>query len=83
MMWSGAGLNRRHQDFQSCALPTELPLHFFKRRKYINYYLSAKLQINIRLAPINFYVIYGIMITHILVILDNLEKKFNSYHKNQ
>ena len=23
--WLGAGLNRRHQDFQSCALPTELP----------------------------------------------------------
>jgi hypothetical protein len=23
--WSGAGLNRRHLDFQSSALPTELP----------------------------------------------------------
>src|SRR5262245_749073 len=23
--WAGTGLNRRHQDFQSCALPTELP----------------------------------------------------------
>ena len=23
--WAGAGSNRRHQDFQSCALPTELP----------------------------------------------------------
>ena len=23
--WAGAELNRRHQDFQSCALPTELP----------------------------------------------------------
>ena len=23
--WSGAGSNRRHHDFQSCALPTELP----------------------------------------------------------
>ena len=23
--WLGAGSNRRHQDFQSCALPTELP----------------------------------------------------------
>ena len=23
--WSGAGLNRRHTDFQSVALPTELP----------------------------------------------------------
>ena len=29
-MWSGAGLNRRHQDFQSCALPTELPLLFLR-----------------------------------------------------
>src|SRR6185369_17983307 len=25
--WAEAGLNRRHQDFQSCALPTELPAH--------------------------------------------------------
>ena len=25
--WLGAGSNRRHQDFQSCALPTELPSH--------------------------------------------------------
>src|SRR5947209_6070227 len=25
--WAGTGLNRRHQDFQSCALPTELPAH--------------------------------------------------------
>ena len=24
-LWCGAGSNRRHQDFQSCALPTELP----------------------------------------------------------
>ena len=24
--WTGPGLNRRHQDFQSCALPTELPV---------------------------------------------------------
>jgi hypothetical protein len=23
--WAGAELNCRHQDFQSCALPTELP----------------------------------------------------------
>ena len=26
-MWCGAGLNRRHKDFQSFALPTELPHH--------------------------------------------------------
>ena len=25
--WSGAGSNRRHSDFQSDALPTELPDH--------------------------------------------------------
>src|SRR5438132_7220259 len=25
--WAGTGLNRRHQDFQSCALPTELTAH--------------------------------------------------------
>src|SRR5204862_6042272 len=25
--WAGRGLNPRHQDFQSCALPTELPAH--------------------------------------------------------
>jgi hypothetical protein len=24
-LWCGAGLNRRHKDFQSFALPTELP----------------------------------------------------------
>ena len=24
--WTGAESNRRHQDFQSCALPTELPV---------------------------------------------------------
>ena len=26
-LWCGAGLNRRHKDFQSFALPTELPHH--------------------------------------------------------
>ncbi len=25
LLWCGAGLNRRHKDFQSFALPTELP----------------------------------------------------------
>ena len=25
--WTGAGSNRRHMDFQSIALPTELPVH--------------------------------------------------------
>ncbi len=27
MKWAGADLNRRHTDFQSVALPTELPAH--------------------------------------------------------
>ena len=27
ILWCGAGLNRRHKDFQSFALPTELPHH--------------------------------------------------------
>src|SRR5690554_861248 len=27
LWWPGADLNRRHHDFQSCALPTELPGH--------------------------------------------------------
>ena len=28
-MWCGPGSNRRHKDFQSFALPTELPHHYF------------------------------------------------------
>jgi hypothetical protein len=28
-LWCGAGSNRRHKDFQSFALPTELPHHPF------------------------------------------------------
>ena len=28
LLWCGAGLNRRHKDFQSFALPTELPHQF-------------------------------------------------------
>ena len=28
-MWCGPGSNRRHKDFQSFALPTELPHHSF------------------------------------------------------
>ena len=28
--WCGAGSNRRHKDFQSFALPTELPHRFFE-----------------------------------------------------
>src|SRR6266851_3441954 len=32
-MWAGAELNCRHEDFQSSALPTELPAH--RRRRFI------------------------------------------------
>jgi hypothetical protein len=28
--WTGGELNSRHQDFQSCALPTELPVRVFR-----------------------------------------------------
>ena len=28
ILWCGPGSNRRHKDFQSFALPTELPHHF-------------------------------------------------------
>ena len=28
--WAGADLNRRHTDFQSVALPTELPAQIFR-----------------------------------------------------
>ncbi len=30
VLWCGPGLNRRHMDFQSIALPTELPHPFAK-----------------------------------------------------
>ena len=32
-MWGGAESNCRHTDFQSVALPTELPPHYFKERQ--------------------------------------------------
>ncbi len=31
MWWPGTELNRRRQPFQGCALPPELPGHFFFR----------------------------------------------------
>ena len=38
LVWYGAESNRRHQDFQSCALPTELPyrLLFIVLRHFSN-----------------------------------------------
>ena len=44
--WSGAGSNRRHQDFQSCALPTELPDHVSVSSKW--YVLVRSLSIRQR-----------------------------------
>jgi hypothetical protein len=32
--WTGAELNRRHQDFQSCALPTELPVQVLTSSRF-------------------------------------------------
>ncbi len=34
--WTGPGLNRRHTDFQSVALPTELPVQLSKAKKVID-----------------------------------------------
>jgi hypothetical protein len=33
-LWCGPGLNRRHKDFQSFALPTELPHHSYELSRY-------------------------------------------------
>ena len=41
--WPGAGSNRRHQDFQSCALPTELPGRLeHERRQQMTVILSDR-----------------------------------------
>ncbi len=34
-MWAGAELNRRHEDFQSSALPTELPAHSWEDKRLL------------------------------------------------
>ena len=42
--WCGAGLNRRHKDFQSFALPTELPhrvLHAFTAKNSYIFLIRA------------------------------------------
>ena len=48
--WFGAGLNRRHMDFQSIALPTELPNQLLKLRegKAENYFYHFFLGFSIR-----------------------------------
>src|SRR5450432_1384086 len=38
-LWCGAGLNRRHKDFQSFALPTELPHRVFQALTAENSYI--------------------------------------------
>ena len=44
--WLGRGSNPRHKDFQSFALPTELPRHFLvTKRKF--YVLSLSMSFNI------------------------------------
>ena len=46
-MWDGTELNRRHEDFQSSALPTELPSQVFqkisesKEDKYHNHQIES------------------------------------------
>src|SRR5439155_8659872 len=35
-LWYGAGSNRRHKDFQSFALPTELPHHPWNKEIFFN-----------------------------------------------
>ena len=41
--WCEAGSNRRHKDFQSFALPTELSHHFKKHCKGTIFMLKKKL----------------------------------------
>ena len=55
-LWSGTELNRRHEDFQSSALPTELPdLHFqslVKREYKVTDYTSIFQKKNLRFKKI-------------------------------
>ena len=53
LLWCGPGLNRRHKDFQSFALPTELPHHHpfnwtipFRGSKNRSFDLKTHKQIN-------------------------------------
>ena len=53
--WSGAGSNRRHMDFQSIALPTELPDRVYLLRLSINstnYSVSCKSFVEKLIVPI-------------------------------
>jgi hypothetical protein len=40
--WAGADLNRRHTDFQSVALPTELPARLLAKDKFSKKTLDCK-----------------------------------------
>ena len=42
-MWSGTDLNRRHEDFQSSALPTELPDLRYREYKYSSFSGNKKI----------------------------------------
>ena len=46
-MWAGTELNRRHKDFQSFALPTELPALQNLVRKNIDFPQNHKLLVKI------------------------------------
>ena len=48
-MWCGRESNPRHEDFQSSALPTELPHHFGECKSNFSVHLSK-----IKLKPIDF-----------------------------
>ena len=47
--WCGAGSNRRHKDFQSFALPTELPhlfLFLFRRGGYRTFFAEMDIHLS-------------------------------------
>ncbi len=42
LLWTGTESNRRHKDFQSFALPTELPVQIKLNTEYLIYELAKK-----------------------------------------
>ena len=49
--WTGPGLNRRHTDFQSVALPTELPVRLSKAYRGLSWNQPLQSRQPARLAP--------------------------------
>ena len=49
--WTGPGLNRRHTDFQSVALPTELPVRLSKAYRGLSWNQPLQTRQPARLAP--------------------------------